>query len=108
GPPAGSWDGLFGEYGITWHKSFKGYTIAQLKALPKVTTETGWPTAGTNSISEEQQGALLTNLYLSAVARKWTYTFIYMLVDEPQAGNGFYGLFHRDYTQKLSPTYLHN
>jgi hypothetical protein len=108
GAPAGTWDGLFGEYGITWHKSFKGYTIAQLKAVPKVTTETGWPTAGTNSISEEQQGALLTNLYLSAVARKWTYTFIYMLVDEPQAGNGFYGLFHRDYTPKLSATYLHN
>jgi hypothetical protein len=108
GTPEGTWDGLFGQYGVTWRKGFKGYSISQLRALPKVTTETGWPTGGTNSISEEQQGVLLTNLYLSAVARNWTYTFVYMLVDEPQAGNGFFGLFHRDYTPKLAATYLRN
>jgi hypothetical protein len=108
GASEGPWDGLFGQYGITWHKKFKGYTIPQLMPLPKVTTETGWETEGTNSITEKQQGKLFTNLYLSAVARHWTYTFIYMLVDEPQANNGYYGLFHLDYSPKLSATYLRN
>jgi hypothetical protein len=108
GASEGTWDGLFGEYGITWHKGFKGYTIPQLISLPKVITETGWETAGTNSITEDQQGKLLTNLYLSATARHWTYTFVYMLVDEPQANNGHYGFFRQDYSPKLSATYLRN
>jgi hypothetical protein len=102
----GSWDGFYGEYGITWHKGFSGYSVSQLQALPKVTTETGWPTVGANSISEDQQGKLFTNLYLDAFKRGWSYTFIYMLRDDPS--QGYWGLFHIDYSPKLSGIYLHN
>jgi hypothetical protein len=104
--PAGPWDGPYGEYGVTWHKGFSGYSISQLQILPKVTTETGWPTVGRNSISEDQQGKLFINLYLDAFKQGWSYTFIYMLRDDPN--QGYWGLFHKDYTPKLSGTYLHN
>jgi hypothetical protein len=102
----GSWDGPYVEYGVTWHKGFSGYSVSQLKMLPKVTTETGWTTVGKNSISEDQQGKLFMNLYLDAFKRGWSYTFIYMLRDDPS--QGYWGLFHTDYTPKLSGTYLHN
>ena len=101
-----SWDGLYVEYGTTWHKKFAGYTAAQLTALPKVTTETGWATQGNNAITEDQQGKLFLDLYLAAFKRGWTYTFIYMLRDDP--AQGYWGLVHTDYTPKLSSTYLHN
>ena len=102
----GSWDGPYVEYGVTWHKGFRGYSVSQLQMLPKVTTETGWTTVGKNSISEDQQGKLFMNLYLDAFKRGWSYTFIYMLRDDPS--QGYWGLFHTDYTPKLSGTYLHN
>ena len=71
-----------------------------------MTTETGWITQGTNSISEGQQGRLFLNLYLAAFKRGWRYTFIYMLHDDPS--QGYWGLFHTDYTPELSAAYLHN
>jgi len=101
-----SWDGLFGEYGHTWHKGFAGYSNTQLQALPRVTTETGWVTQGNHPLTEDQQGKLFLNLYLSAFKRGWKYTFIYMLRDD--AVQGYWGLVHTDYTPKLSGTYLHN
>ncbi len=100
------WDGLYVEYGHTWHMGFNGYSTTQLLTLPRVTTETGWYTAGTNAISEDQQGKLFLNLYLAAFKRGLSYTFIYMLRDDPV--QGYWGLFHTDYTPKLSATYLHN
>jgi hypothetical protein len=104
----GPWDGLYVEYGHTWWGSgFNGYTNQQLLTLPRVTTETGWTTSGTGkNISEDQQGRLFLNLYLSQFKRNWKYTFIYMLRDDPN--QGYWGLFHTDYTPKLSGTYLHN
>jgi hypothetical protein len=104
----GPWDGLYVEYGHTWWGSgFNGYTNQQLLTLPRVTTETGWTTSGTGkNISEDQQGKLFLNLYLAQFTRKWKYTFIYMLRDDPS--QGYWGLFHTDYTPKLSGTYLHN
>ena len=108
----GKWDGLYVEYGHTWWgKGFNGYTAAQLQTLPRVTTETGWSTrAGegghSSAITEEEQGKLFLNLYLAAYKRGWTYTFIYLLHDHP--GDGAWGLFHNDYTPKLSANYLHN
>jgi hypothetical protein len=103
----GRWDGMYVEYGHTWWSpGYKGYTTNQLTALPKVTTETGWVTQGKDAISEEEQAKVFLNLYLAAFKRGWSYTFIYMLRDDP--GQGYWGLFHNDYTPKLSATFLHN
>jgi hypothetical protein len=72
--------------------------------LPRVTTETGWPTDG--SITPDQQGKLLVNLYLSAAKRNWSYTFIYRMFDDNWASWGIYALDHM--TPKLAATYIHN
>ena len=104
----GPWDGLYVEYGHTWWGSgYNGYTNQQLLTLPRVTTETGWTTSGSGkNLSEDQQGRLFLNLYCAQFKRNWKYTFIYMLRDDPN--QGYWGLFHMDYTPKLSGTYLHN
>jgi hypothetical protein len=102
----GDWDGPYVEYGVTWHEHFAGYTNPELIALPKVTTETGWVTMGTNAITQEQQARLFLDLYLSAYKRGFAYTFIYMLRDD--ANQGYWGLFDTSYTAKRSGTYLHN
>ena len=102
----GDWDGLYVEYGRTWQMGFAGYSNAGLMTLPRVTTETGWPTTGTGSITQEQQARVFLNLYLAAYKRGWAYTFIYMLRDDPVQGN--YGLFDTNYQPKTSGTYLHN
>jgi len=106
GPGEGPYDGLYSEYGLTWHKAFTGYSTAALATLPKVTTETGWFTQGTDAITEGQQGKLFLNLFLAQYKRGWLYTFVYMLRDDPN--QGYWGLFHIDYSPKLSATYLHN
>jgi hypothetical protein len=100
------WASMYGAYGRTWHKGFPGYTNDQLVNLPRVTTETGWPTRGDGSITEEQQGRVFLNLYLDQYKQGWKYTFIYMLHDDPI--QGYYGMFHVDYTPKAAGTYLHN
>jgi hypothetical protein len=103
----GRWDGMHVEYGHTWWSpGYNGYSDSQLQTLPKVTTETGWITQGSKSISEDQQAKLFLNLYLAAYKRGWSYTFIYMLRDDP--GQGYWGLFHTNYTAKRSATCLHN
>ena len=102
----GDWDGPYVEYGHTWHGGFAGYSSADLVPLPKVTTETGWVTSGSNAITEEQQGRLFLNLYLAAFTRGFAYTFIYMLRDDPN--QGYWGLFDTSYQAKKSGTYLHN
>ena len=102
----GDWDGMSVEYGKTWHGGFAGYSNADLPTVPRVTTETGWLTTGTGSITEEQQARVFLNLYLSGTKRSWRYTFIYMLRDDP--GQGYWGLFDTSYAPKKSGTYLHN
>jgi hypothetical protein len=101
----GYWDGLYGEYGRTWKRRFAGYSNAELEALPRVTTETGWdaPTIG----EEQTQGTVLVNTYLAQFKRGWRYTFIYEL-GEGEGGGGSQGLFHKDWTPKLAATYIHN
>jgi len=70
----GSWDGLDGEFiGTTWREGFPAGPLSAGPSLPKVTTETGWPTNG--SISQDQQGKLFVNLYLSATKLNWSHTF---------------------------------
>ncbi|HEY6458684.1 MAG TPA: hypothetical protein VIY73_00995 [Polyangiaceae bacterium] len=101
----GDWDGLYVEYGHTWHGGFAGYANADLLALPRVTTETGWVTTGTGAITEEQQARLFLDLYAAAFARGFSYTFIYMLRDDP--AQGYWGLVDTSYAPKTSGTYLH-
>src|ERR1700730_14127741 len=73
---AGGWDGLVGEY---CDKTWKGYAATPLAscAMPKV-TETGWPST---SITQDQQGKLITNVYLSAAKLGWQNTVGYPLFD---------------------------
>jgi hypothetical protein len=97
----GRWDGLYGEYGRTWKRHFKGYSNAELQMLPRVTTETGWE-AGTRE-EERTQGIVLVNTYLAQFKRGWRYTFVFDL-----GGGGNHGLFHQDWTPKLAATYIHN
>src|SRR5262249_45185870 len=102
----GDWDGPYVEYGHTWHGGYAGYADADLVTLPKVSTETGWLTSGNGAITEDQQGRGFLNLYLSAFKRGWSYTFVYMLRDDPV--QGYWGMFDTGYQPKKSGTYLHN
>ncbi len=102
----GDWDGMYVEYGHTWNKGFSGYATSALPTTPRVTTETGWVTSGSGSITLDQQGKVLTNLFLAAFARGWSYTFVYMLRDDPS--QGYWGFFDTGYNAKPSGTFLHN
>lgn len=100
-------DGLFGNYGLTWLKKFKGYSEDELSGLPRVTTETGYPTGG--EVTEEIQARLFLNLYLSQYKRGWSHTAIYLLrtrSNEPAHEN--YAFYKMDYTPKQAAHYLHN
>ena len=84
GASQGSWDGLDGEFlNQTWNMRFSASPYSAGPGLPRVTTETGWATDG--SITPDQQGKLLVNLYLSAAKRNWSYTFIYRMFDDTWA-----------------------
>ncbi|REE91588.1 ricin-type beta-trefoil lectin protein [Paenibacillus taihuensis] len=109
-----SWiDGIYQEYGVTWRNGYNGYTAsADRAALPKVTTETGWTTGGSGSITQAQQGKLYLNMYLSQFKRGFKHTFIYMLRDTPLSSppntDNYFGIFDSSYNAKLAATYLHN
>jgi hypothetical protein len=109
-PSNGPWDGLEGEYcRETWRRHYAAAPMIQC-TMPKVTTETGWPST---TISPDQQGKLMVNVYLSAARLGWQHTFIYLLFDEPQAGNAGYGFFKQSHgAAALQPkplgTYTHN
>ena len=107
GASQGPWDGLDGEFlNQTWNMRFSAPVYLAGPLLRRVTTETGWPTDG--SITSNQQGKLLVNLYLSAAKRNWSYTFIYRMFDDTY---DLYGLFAHNPTTlspKLSATYIHN
>ncbi len=109
-PNNGPWDGLQGEYcGKTWAKRYTAAPMVECR-MPRVTTETGWPST---TISPDQQGKLMTNVYLSAAKLGWQNTFVYLLFDEPQAGNAGYGFFNQSNgSQPVRPkslgTYTHN
>jgi len=100
----GRWDGLYGEYGKTWKKGFRGYSNAQLQTLPRVTTETGWDSVEDPG-GEQTQGTVLTNTYLAQFKRGWRYTFIYELRDN-EGGAGHQGLYREDASPKPSAVYI--
>src|SRR5262249_25418574 len=54
-------DGLFGNYGVTWAKHFRGYSETELLTLPRVTTETGCTIGG--PVTEEGPAPNLLSTY---------------------------------------------
>ena len=100
-------DGLFGNYGLTWAKHYRGYSESELKTLPKVTTETGCTIDG--PVTEEIQGLNLLSMYLDQFKRGWSHTSVYILRDRTdEGGNQSFGFFDRDYKPRKAAVYLHN
>jgi hypothetical protein len=100
-------DGLFGNYGVTWAKKFRGYSEADLASLPRVTTETGTTIGG--AITEEIQALNLLTTYLDQFKRGWKHTAVYLLRDRTdEGGNQSFGFFQRDYKPRKAAVYLHN
>jgi hypothetical protein len=100
-------DGLYGNYGLTWAKHFRGYSETELLTLPRVTTETGCTIAG--PITEEIQALNLLSMYLDQFKRGWSYTAVYLLRDRTdEAGNQSFGFFKPDYKPRKAAVYLHN
>lgn len=100
-------DGLYGNYGLTWHKKFRGYSEADLLTLPRVTTETG--TTINENVTEEMQALNLMSLYLDQFKRGWSYTSVYILRDRTdEGGNQTFGFYRPDYTPRKAAHYLHN
>jgi hypothetical protein len=100
-------DGLFGNFGITWGRGFKGYSQNQLDTLPRVTTETGAWIGG--AVTEELHAVNLINLYLAQFKRGYSYTSVYLLRDRTdEGGSQGLGFFNPDYTPRKAALYLHN
>ena len=100
-------DGLYGNYGVTWGKHFRGYSETELLTLPRVTTETGCTIDG--PITEEIQALNLLSMYLDQFKRGWSHTAVYLLRDRTdEAGNQSFGFFRSDYTPRKAALYLHN
>jgi hypothetical protein len=100
-------DGLFGNYGTTWAKKFRGYTEAELMTLPRVTTETGTTIGG--QVTEEIHGRNLMSLYLAQFKRGYQHTAVYLLRDRTdEGGNQAFGFYDREYGKRKAAVYLHN
>ncbi len=100
------WDGLFGNNGVTWRKKFPGYSNSELLALPRVTTETGWQSAGSPG-GIHAQATILVNTYLAQFKRGFRYTFVYQLRDG-EGGEDSFGVFNRDSSPKPAAVNIHN
>jgi hypothetical protein len=100
-------DGLYGNYGVTWARHFRGYSETELLTLPRVTTETGCTIDG--PITEEIQALNLLSMYLDQFKRGWSHTAVYLLRDRTdEGGNQRFGFFKPDYTPRKAAMYLHN
>ncbi len=100
-------DGLFGNYGVTWARKFRGYSENELLTLPRVTTETGTTIGG--AITEELHALNLLTLYLDQFKRGWSHTAVYILRDRTdEGGNQAFGFFRPDYSPRKAALYLHN
>jgi hypothetical protein len=105
--PACKVDGLYGNYGLTWGSKFPGYSVNELRTLPRVTTETGCTIEG--QVTEEIQALNLLSMYLDQFKRGWSYTSVYLLRDRAdEGGNQSFGFFKPDYTPRKAGIYLHN
>ena len=100
-------DGLYGNYGRTWARHYRGYLEAELVTLPKVTTETGCQVGG--AVTEEIHALNLLSMYLDQFKRGWSYTSVYLLRDRTdEGGNQRFGFYGPDYTPRKAAIYLHN
>jgi len=100
-------DGLYGNYGVTWGKHFRGYSESELLRLPRVTTETGCTIDG--SITEDVQALNLLSMYLDQFKRGWSHTSVYLLRDRTdEGGNQSFGFFRSDFSPRKAAVYLHN
>jgi hypothetical protein len=112
GAAEGSFDGPQGEYiGSTWHNHYGALALSAGPSIPKETTETGWRTGTSDTttyITQDQQGKLLVDVYLSAAKRGWLRTYIYELFDDPYDTFGIFTHNGSGATPKLAGTYIHN
>jgi hypothetical protein len=100
-------DGLYGEVGLTWRRHFAGYSEADLRTLPRVTTETGATIEG--PITEEIHALNLLTLYLDQFKRGWSYTAVYLMRDRSdEGGNQRFGFYDASYKPRKAAVYLHN
>ena len=100
-------DGLFGNFGITWRKWYKGYAQSELDTLPRVTTETGAQIGG--SVTEELHALNLMSMYLAQFKRGYSFTSVYLLRDRTdEGGNQAFGFYTADYEPRKAALYLHN
>jgi hypothetical protein len=100
-------DGLYGNYGLTWARHFRGHSEAELLSLPRVTTETGCTIEG--AITEEIQALNLLSMYLDQFKRGWRHTAVYLLRDRSdEGGNQSFGFFKPDYSPRKAAVYLRN
>ena len=100
-------DGLYGNYGLTWGKHFRGHSETELLTLPRVTTETGCTVDG--PITEEIQALNLLSMYLDQFKRGFSHTAVYLLRDRAdEGGNQTFGFFKPDYTPRKAARFLHN
>jgi hypothetical protein len=105
--PACKVDGLYGNYGVTWARKFRGYSEAELLTLPRVTTETGCQVGG--AITEDLHALNLLSMYLDQFKRGWSYTSVYILRDRTdEGGNQRFGFYQPNYTPRKAALYLHN
>lgn len=105
--PACRVDGLYGEYGVTWARKFKGYSTNELQTLPRVTTETG--ATIDEKVTEDIHALNLLSIYLDQFKRGWSHTAVYLLRDRvDEGGNQKFAFFRPDYTPRKAALYLHN
>jgi hypothetical protein len=98
---------LYGNYGLTWAKHFRGYSETELLTLPRVTTETGCTIGG--PITEDIQALNLLSMYFDQFKRGWSHTAVYLLRDRTdEGGNQTFGFFRPDYQPRKAAVYLHN
>lgn len=100
-------DGLYGECGKTWAHHYPGYSVEELKTLPRVTTETGCTVGGV--VTEEIHALNLLSMYLDQFKRGWSFTAVYLLRDRvDEGGNQKFGFYKPDYSPRKAAVYLHN
>ncbi len=100
-------DGLYGNYGRTWAKHYRGYSQTELVKLPRVTTETGCQIEG--AVTEEVHALNLLSLYLDQFNRGWSHTSVYILRDRTdEGGNQRFGFYDPRYAPRKAAKYLHN
>jgi hypothetical protein len=104
---ASSVDGLYGNFGVTWARRFRGYSQKELDTLPRVTTETGTSIEG--PVTEHMQALNLMSMYLAQFKRGYSHTSVYILRDRTdEEGNQTFGFFRPDYTPRKAAHFLHN